>query len=145
MGPWISSRCFFKDGSSSTPCVEFRKVTHMQGSTVSNLKLQCMTVHFSVIEVIFLVLKMSTFVPKKGICGEFYCTTLFKTNLQLKHIEFLLRLMVTMLCRIRHAKTGFDASKIMILNFRMKNILGHRQNLKTKNWSKYSTKTDLRR
>ena len=47
----------------------------------------------------------------KCICGESYGTTLFKTNLQLKHIEFLSRLMVTMLCRIRHAETGFDASK----------------------------------
>ena len=49
----ISSRCFFKRGSSSTPCMEFRMVTHMQGSTVSNLKFQCMTVHFSVNKVIF--------------------------------------------------------------------------------------------
>ena len=29
-GPWISSRCFFKDGSSSTPCMEFRMVTNIQ-------------------------------------------------------------------------------------------------------------------
>ena len=43
IGPWICSRCFFKDGSSSTPWMEFRMVTHMQGSTVSNLKFQCMT------------------------------------------------------------------------------------------------------
>ncbi|GBP05762.1 Triosephosphate isomerase [Eumeta japonica] len=42
---------------------------------------------------------------------------------KLKHIEFLLRLMVTMLCRIRHAQTGFYASKIIILNLRIKNIL----------------------
>ena len=28
--------------------MEFRMVTHVQGSTVSNLKIQCMTVHFSV-------------------------------------------------------------------------------------------------
>ena len=46
--------------------MEFRMVTHMQGSTVSNLKFQCMEVHFSVNKVIFLlVLKMSTFVPNK--------------------------------------------------------------------------------
>ena len=38
----------------------------MQGSTVSNLKFQCVKDHFSVNEVIFLlVLKMSTFVPNK--------------------------------------------------------------------------------
>ena len=43
--------------------MEFRLVTHMQGSTVSNLKFQCMTVHFSVNKVIFL--KMSTFVSNK--------------------------------------------------------------------------------
>ncbi|KAG5317635.1 MOS1T transposase, partial [Pseudoatta argentina] len=44
------------------------------------------------------------------------------SNLQLKRIEFLFRLMVTMLCRIRHAETGFDASKIMIFNLRIKNV-----------------------
>ena len=43
IGASISCRCFFKDGSSNTPCMEFRVVTHMQGSTVSNLKFQCMT------------------------------------------------------------------------------------------------------
>jgi len=32
--------------------MEFRMVTHMQQSTVSNLKFQCMTVHFSVNKVI---------------------------------------------------------------------------------------------
>ena len=37
-GPWISSRWFLKDGSSRTPCMKFRLVTHMQGSTVSNIK-----------------------------------------------------------------------------------------------------------
>ena len=40
-------------------------VTHMQGSTVYNLKFQCTTVHFSVNKVIFLVLKISAFVPNK--------------------------------------------------------------------------------
>ena len=54
---------------------------------------------------------MSTLCQIKCICGEFYCTTLFKTNLRLKHIEFLLRLIVTMLCRIRYAETVFDASR----------------------------------
>ena len=53
MGPWISFGCFFKDDSSSTPSMEFRMVTHMQGSTVSNLTFQWMTVHFSVNKVIF--------------------------------------------------------------------------------------------
>ena len=50
----MSSRCFFKNSSSNTPCMEFRKVTHMQGSSVSNLKFQCMTVYFSVNKIIFL-------------------------------------------------------------------------------------------
>jgi len=39
----------------------------------------------------FVVLNMSSFIPKKSICREFYCTILFKNNLQLKYIEFLLR------------------------------------------------------
>ena len=46
---------------------------------------------------------------------------------QLKHIEFLLRLMVIMLYRLRHAETDFDASKIMISNLRIKNVLEHRK------------------
>ena len=54
IGPSISSRRFFKDGSSSTTCMKFRMVTHMLRSTVSNLKFQCMTVHFSVNKVIFI-------------------------------------------------------------------------------------------
>ena len=37
----------------------------MQGSTVSNVEFECMTVHFSVNNVIFFVLKTSTFVPNK--------------------------------------------------------------------------------
>ena len=40
-------------------------VAHMQGSTVSNLIFQCMTVNFSVNKVFLLVLKMSAFVPNK--------------------------------------------------------------------------------
>ena len=45
--------------------MEFRMVPHMHGSTVCNLKFQCMTVQFSVKKVILLVLKISTFVPNK--------------------------------------------------------------------------------
>ena len=88
--PWISPRCFFKDGSSSIPCMKFRMITHMQGSTVSNFKFQCMTVHFSLNKVIFYKFWKCLLLRQiKCTCGEFYCTTLFKTNLQLKHIEFL--------------------------------------------------------
>ena len=76
---------------------------------------------------------MSTFVPNNVYLGGILLHTLFKTNLQLKHKEFLLRLMVTILCQIRHAETGFDASKIMIFNLRIKNAVAHRKNLKTKN------------
>ena len=75
-------------------------VTHMQGSTVSNLQFQCTTVHFTVNK--------------------------------MEHIQFLLRLMVTMLCRIRLAETGFDALKIMILNLRIKNVLAHRKKFEDK-------------
>ena len=78
---------------------------------------------------------MFTFVPNKVYLRGFYCTTLFKTNVQLKHIQFLLRLMVKMLCRIRHAETGFDASKIMIFNLRIKNVLAHRKILNCRKYS----------
>ena len=60
----------------------------------------------------FIALKMSDFIPKKGICRKFYCITLFKRNLLLKRTKFLLRLTVTMLCRKQHAEIGWDASKI---------------------------------
>jgi len=131
LGPWISSRCFLKDDISSTPCMEFRMVTHRQGSTVCNLKFQCMVVHYSVNHVfVYWFWKCLLLCQIKCFCGEFYCTTLFKRNLQLKHTEFLLRLTATMLCRIRHAETGFDASKIMILNLRIRNVLAHRQSFK---------------
>ena len=50
-----------------------------------------------------------------------------------------------MLCRIRHAETGFDASKLMILNLRINTVLAHLKFLKAKNLKKYSMKTDLRR
>ena len=141
IGPWLSSRCFFKHGSSSTPCMEFRMVTHMQGSTVFNFKFQCMAVHFS-------VNKSSEnvyFVPNKVYLRGILLRYFIQNKSQLNHIEFMLRLAVTMLCRIRHAEPGFDASKIMILNLRIKNVLAHRKNLKTTNWRKYSMKTDLRR
>ncbi|GBP56766.1 Mariner Mos1 transposase [Eumeta japonica] len=51
--------------------------------------------------------------PESQSWAKYISGTLFKRNLQLKHIELLLRLMATMLCQIRYAETGFDASKIM--------------------------------
>ena len=42
----------------------------------------------------------------------------------MKHIEFLLRLIVTMLCRIRHTETGFGALKIMIFKLEDKERSG---------------------
>ena len=91
---------------------------------------------------------MSTFVPNKmylrGIILHYFIQNKSAAEAEAAE-EFLLRLMVTMLCRIRHAETGFDASKIMILNLRTKNVPAHRKNLKTRNWRKYSMKTDLRR
>ena len=54
---------------------------------------------------------MSTFVPNKvylrGILWHYFIQNKSAA-------EFLLRVMVTILCRIRHAETSFDASKIVI-------------------------------
>ena len=86
---------------------------------------------------------MSTFMPNKVYLRGILMHYFIQNKNKLKHTEFLFRLMVTMLCRIRHAETGFDASKIMILNLRINNVLVHRKNLK--NWRKYSMKTDLKR
>ena len=84
---------------------------------------------------------MSTLVPNKvylrGILLHYF--------IQKKFYEFLLRLMVAMLCQIRHAETGFDASNIMVLNVRIKIVLEHRKNFETEDLRKYSMKTDLGR
>ena len=45
--------------------MEFRIVTQMQGSTASNLKFRCMTVHFSVNKVILVSSENIYFVPNK--------------------------------------------------------------------------------
>ena len=74
------------------------------------------------------MLNLSDFVPKKCIIGEIYCTALCKRNLQLKHIEFLLRITATILCRRQRAEIGLDASKIMIFMLKIKkkkNALAH--------------------
>ena len=145
IGPWISSRCFFKDGSSSTPCLEFRMVTHKQGSPCTCvLKFQCMVVHFSVTNVIFLLIrKISNFVPNKvyswGILLHYF--------IQNKSAAEAYRILVETYGDNVPSDTtyvGFDASKIMIFNLRIKNVLAHRKNLKTNNWRKYSMRTDLK-
>ena len=41
-----------------------------------------------------------------------------------------------MLCQIRHAEIGFDASKIMILNLRIKKVLAHRIKIEDKELEK---------
>lgn len=56
----------------------------------------------------------------KSFHGKLY---LFEGNL--KHTEFLLIHILTMLCRIQHDDTGLDAVKIMILTLKTKNILEH--------------------
>ena len=85
----------------------------------------------------FIVLSMADFMPKKCICREFYCTTLFKRNLQLKHLKFLLRLTATIVCQKQYAEIGLDASKIIILMLKIKNALVYWKSLKMKNWRHY--------
>ncbi len=46
---------------------------------------------------------------------------------------------------MRHAVIGFDASKILLLIFKIKNALAHRKTLKTKSWRHYLMKTHVRR
>jgi len=65
--------------------------------------------------------------PKKNIYGEFYCIILLKKTLQLKHIEFLLRLTATMLYPKQCADIGFDALTIMLLMLKIKNALANRK------------------
>ena len=77
---------------------------------------------------------MSSFVSKKCIFKELYSTILFKTNLQGKHLEFLLRLTKRMVCQKQHAETGFNTSKILILNLRIKNALVYQKSLIIKDW-----------
>lgn len=71
--------------------------------------------------------------------------SIFKRNLQQKHTEFLLRLMVTMLCWKQHAEISLDASKIMILMLKIMNALVHQKSLKMKTWRRhYFMKTHVR-
>ena len=71
---------------------------------------------------------MSTFVPNKvylrGILLHYFIQNKSTAEAEAAE-EFLLRVMVTMLRRIRHVEIGFDASKIMILNSRINNVLAH--------------------
>ena len=70
-------------------------------------------------------------------CGELYCTTLLKRNLQLKHTEFFLRFIATMLCHKQHTEIDLDDSKILILMLKIKNTLAHRKSFKMKNWRQH--------
>lgn len=62
-------------------------------------------------------LKYKQFGLSRGIwsCGEFDYATLFLKNLQLKHKEFLLNLMTTILRRKQRTEIDLDTSKIVIL------------------------------
>lgn len=134
LDPWMSSRCLLKDGFVAL-CMESYTVTHQQNSIICNLNL-------TVVSIMYLFTyfeKMSSFVKNRQ---EFYCTTSFKRNL--KHTEFLLIHILTMLCRIQHDDTGLDAVKIMILTLKTKNILEHWQSLKTKNWRNCLINIDVR-
>lgn len=75
---------------------------------------------------------------KRQLCGILKKATLalFKRDLQLKHMEFQLINMVTMICRIQLVKTEEGALKLIILVLKdeRKNLLEHRQSRKTNNW-----------
>ena len=58
---------------------------------------------------------MSDFLPKKCFYREFYCTSLFKRNLQLKHTELLLRFTVILFCHKQHEDICFDAAKRVLI------------------------------
>ena len=62
---------------------------------------------------------MSDFVPKKV-----YLRAIIQ---QLNHTEFLLIVTATKLYRKQHAEIGLDASKIIILMFKMNNAVTHRK------------------
>ena len=64
---------------------------------------------------------------------------LFKRNLELKN-----RILVETYGD-NAQETGFEASRIMILYLKIKNVVVYQKNVKTKNWRNYSMKTDLGR
>lgn len=120
LDPWMSSRCLLKDGFVAL-CMESYTVTHQQNSIICNLNL-------TVVSIMYLFTyfeKMSSFVKNRQ---EFYCTTSFKRNL--KHTEFLLIHIVTILCWIQHLETSYGALEIIILTL---NVLKRWRNPKTEN------------
>ena len=70
---------------------------------------------------------MSAFVPIKvylrGILLHYFIQNKFAAEAH----RFLVQTYGDNNCRIRHAETGFDSSKIMIINLRIKNVLAHRK------------------
>ena len=73
--------------------------------------------------VFFIVLNISY--QRKCICRKFYCTTLFKRNLQLT--KFLQRFTAITFCGKQYAEIGLKASKIIILMLKIKNALAQRK------------------
>ena len=88
---------------------------------------------------------MSTFVPNKAYLRGILLHYFIQNKSTAEAHRFIVETYGDNVLSDRHTETAFDASKIMILNLRIKNVLAHRKNLKTKNWRKYSMKSDLRR
>ena len=134
LGIRISSRCFPTDGIARTASVYFQMVMHHYVSTISKLDIQWMSFHWSVNNFVSHSVEHVGFCVKKTcICGEFYCTTLFKRNLPLKHSEFLLSLTATMFCRKQRAEFGLAPSKIIILILTIKKHSGAPKKFEDKN------------
>ena len=116
----------------------------MQESTVSNPKFRFMTVHFSVNKVILLVLKMFTFVPNKAYLRGILLHYFIQNKYAAEAHRILVETCGDDALSSTTRRDWFRRFKNYDFKFEVKNVLTHRTNLKTKNWGKYSMKTDLK-
>ena len=120
-------------------------ISHMQGSTVYNLKFRCMTVHLVQTKQFLLVLKKSTFAPNK----VYLRGNLLRYFIQNKSPAEVHRILVETYddnalsdTTCREWFRRFKSNDFKLVD---KERSDAPKNLKIKNWWKYSMKTGLRR
>ena len=92
-----------------------------------------------------LLLKMSTFVPNKVYLRGISLHYFIQNKSAAETHGILVETYGNNALSDTPCRDWFRRFKNSGINLRIKNVLAHRKNLKTKNWRKYSMKTDLRR
>jgi len=71
------------------------------------------------------MLNMSSFVPKKNICGKFYCTIIFKKKSVAEAHRILIKIYGDQALSETIIEIGLDVPKIMILMSKIEYALVH--------------------